>query len=94
MPDIMNNFMSNFALKLPSEILDSIPPGREDMIRFLSKYFDGVINDYDSRFQRRVGGGVLGGPLSRYEKSILKDFLIDAVMGKLEEDPPVLAAVG
>ncbi len=88
MPDVM----TNFELKLPSDILESIPSGREDMIRFLAKYFDGVIDEYDVRFQRRVGG-VLGGPLSKYEKSILKDFLIDAVLGKLEE-PPRLAAVG
>jgi hypothetical protein len=89
MPDIM----SNFELKLPSDILESIPPGREDMIRFLARYFDGVIEDYDRRFQRRMGGGVLGGPLSKYEKSILKDFLIDQALGNQEEEPPLLAAV-
>lgn len=88
MPDVMNNF----ELKLPSDILESIPPGQEDMIRFLARYFDGVIDEYDVRFQKRVEGA-FGGPLSKYEKSILKDFLIDAVLGKLEE-PPRLAAVG
>lgn len=88
MPDVM----TNFELKLPSDILERIPPGHEDMIRFLAKYFDGVIDEYDVRFQKRVGG-VMGGPLSKYEKSILKDFLIDAVLGKLEE-PSRLAAVG
>jgi hypothetical protein len=90
MPDTMNNF----ELKLPSDILENIPPSHEDMIRFLAKYFDGVIADYDGRFQKRVGGGPMGGPLSKYEKSILKDFLIDAVLGKQEEEPPMLAAVG
>lgn len=88
MPDVMNNF----ELKLPPDVLDSIPPGHDDLIRFLAKYFDGVIEEYGVRFQGRVGG-VFGGPLSRYEKSILKDFLIDAALGKLE-GPTRLAAVG
>ncbi len=90
MPDTMNNF----ELKLPSDILESIPPSRDDMIRFLAKYFDGVISEYDGRFQRRMGGGPLGGPLSKYERSVIKDFLIDAMLGKQEEEPPRLAAVG
>lgn len=83
--------MNNFELKLPSDILESIPPGHEDMIRFLAKYFDGVIDEYGVRFQRRVGGA-FGGPLSKYEKSILKDFLIDVTLGKLEESPRLAAA--
>lgn len=79
MPENMNNF----ELKLPSDVLEHIPSGHEDMLRYLAKYFDGVIEAYGIRFQHRVGGA-FAGPLSRYEKSILKDFLIDATLGKLE----------
>ncbi len=74
--------MNDFELKLPPEVLEGIPSGHEDMLRYLSKYFDGVIEKYESRFQKRVSGA-LGGALSRYEKSLLKDFLIDAIIGKL-----------
>lgn len=74
--------MNDFELKLPPEVLEGIPSGRDEMIHYLSKYFDGVIEKYDSRFQKRVSGA-FGGALSRYEKSILKDFLIDAIIGKL-----------
>jgi len=83
MPEIMNNF----ELKLPSEVLENIPSGHEDMIRFLATYFDGVIEDYNSRFQQRVTGA-FGGPLSRYERAILKDFLIATTLGKLEITAP------
>lgn len=74
---------NNFELKLPSDVLENIPSGHDDMIHYLARYFEGVIESYGSRFQQRVGGA-FAGPLSRYEKSILKDFLIDVTLGKLE----------
>lgn len=80
--------MNDFELKLPPEVLEGIPSGHDEMIRHLSKHFDSVIDKYDSRFQKRVTGA-FSGPLSRYEKSILKDFLIDAVIGKMGLDASV-----
>lgn len=74
----------NLELKLPDDVLENIPSGKKEMVQYLSTYFDGVIAEYDSRFQKRVSGP-MGGPLSRYEKSILKDFLIDATIGRIEE---------
>lgn len=77
--------MIDLELKLPAEVMDNIPSGsREDVVRYLAKYFDTVIDKYDARFQKRVQGG-FGGPLSKYEKSILKDFLIDQTLGKIDE---------
>lgn len=79
MPENLNNF----ELKLPADVLQHVPANQEQMIHYFSKYFDGVIEEYDARFQYRVKGA-FAGPLSKYEKAILKDFLIDAVLGKLE----------
>lgn len=80
--------MNDFELKLPPEVLDGIPSGHDEMIRYLSRYFDSIINKYDSRFQKRVIGA-FSGPLSRYEKSLLRDFLIDAIIGKIGPDAPI-----
>lgn len=77
--------MMDLELRLPDEVLENIPSGnRDDVVRYLARYFDTVIDKYDSRFQKRVQGA-FGSPLSRYEKSILKDFLIDQALGKIEE---------
>lgn len=77
--------MIDLELKLPADVMESIPSGnKEDVIRYLAKYFDSVIDKYDARFQKRVQG-TFGQPLSKYEKSILKDFLIDQTLGKIEE---------
>lgn len=73
-------------LKLPDEVMENIPSGsRDDVVRYLAKYFDSVIAEYDVRFQKRVQGA-FGSPLSKYEKSILKDFLIDQTLGRIEEN--------
>lgn len=77
--------MNDFELKLPPEVLEGIPSGHDEMIRYLSTYFDGVIDKYDQRFKMRVTGA-FSGPLSRYEKAILKDFLIDATIGRMGLD--------
>jgi hypothetical protein len=68
-------------IRLPDEIMENLPSDKSSMVTYLSKHLDKVLEAYDAGFQRRVHG-VLGGPLSRYEKSILKDFLLDAVLGK------------
>ncbi len=77
--------MLDLELKLPTEVLDNIPSSKEDMVLYLAKYFDGVISKYDVTFQKRVHG-VMGGPLSRYEKSLLKDFLIAMTIGNIEQE--------
>jgi len=71
--------------------MENIPPGKDEMIRYLAKYFDTVIEQYDQRFQRRASG-IMAGALSKYEKSMLKDFLIDTVIGRLEGGPSMMAA--
>lgn len=75
--------MKEFELKLPEDVLENVPTGKDEMLKYLAKYFDSIIDKYDTRFQQRVMGA-MGGPLSRYEKSILKDFLIDAALGHIE----------
>lgn len=82
--------MTELELKLPEDVLESIPPSREDMIKYLSQYFDSIIDQYNIRFQKRVQGA-FSGPLSKYERSILKDFLIDVTIGNLEIARPVAA---
>ena len=77
--------MTDVEIKLPDEILENIPEAKNELVQYLSSYFDGVIDKYDSRFQKRVMG-ILGQPLSRYEKAMLKDFLMDLAIGKLEEE--------
>lgn len=77
--------MTDLELKIPVEILETLPSGKEAMIRHLSSYFDGVIEKYGSVFEKRVQGGPMAGPLSKYEKSILKDFLLSTTLGRLEE---------
>ena len=77
--------MIDLELRLPDEVMENIPSGnREEVVKYLAKYFDTVIDRYDHRFQKRVRG-IFGTPLSQYEKSILKDFLIDQTLGKIEE---------
>jgi hypothetical protein len=76
--------MTDLELKLPDDVMESIPSDRQEMIRHLAKYFDTVIDKYDARFQKRVSGA-FGSPLSKYEKAILKDFLIDQTLGRIEE---------
>lgn len=82
--------MNDLELKLPEEIIESVPSNKEEMVKYLARYFDEAIDKYDTRLQKRVGG-VFGVPLSRYEKSLLKDFLIDMSLGKLEEKPRAVA---
>lgn len=84
--------MINLELKLPDEVMENIPSGsREEVVRYLARYFDTVIAEYDVRFQKRVTGA-FGAPLSKYERAILKDFLIDQTLGKIDEISQVMAA--
>lgn len=83
--------MTDLELRLPDDVMESIPSGNRDaVVLYLAKYFESVIDKYDVRFQKRVKGA-FGAPLSRYERSILKDFLIDQALGKIEEASQVAA---
>lgn len=67
-------------IRLPDEVMETLPAEESELIPFLSRYFDGVIDDYQADLQRDVRG-VMGGPLSRYERATIKDFLIRRVGG-------------
>jgi hypothetical protein len=82
--------MADLEFKIPEEILEAMPSGKEAMIRYLAQYFDRVVEKYETRLQGRATG-IMGKPLSRYEKSMLKDFLIDTALGRLEELPRMAA---
>jgi hypothetical protein len=72
-------------LKLPADILDNVPKDKEGMLKYLSGYFDVVIEKYNERFQSRVSG-IMGQPLSRYERAMLKDLLMDLTIGTIHQD--------
>ncbi len=72
---------SNLSIKLPDEVMESLPTNRSELVACLSRLVDEEISDYERDFQRRVQG-TMGGPLSRYEKSILRDFILDRILGK------------
>jgi hypothetical protein len=74
--------MNDLELRLPDEILEKVPSGKSDMIKFLSNYFDETIGQYELRLTKRVPG-MMGNPLSRYERATIKDFLMDLAIGKL-----------
>lgn len=79
--------MIGIEIKLSEEILKNMPSDKDGMIRYLAKHFDTIIDNYNMRLRERVSGS-LGGPLSSYERAILKDFLIDATLGKIEQLSP------
>ena len=68
-------------IKLPDHVMENLPSDKAGMISHLSKYVDEVIRQYEISIQKRVSG-TMGGPLSRYEKSFLRDFVLDMVLGK------------
>ncbi len=72
---------SNLSIKLPDEVMESLPTDRSQLVAQLSRLVDEEISDYEQDFRRRVQG-TMGGPLSRYEKSILRDFILDRILGK------------
>jgi hypothetical protein len=72
---------SRLEIKLPDEVMEKLPAGKSELVTFLSRLVDDEIADYEQDFQRRVQG-VMGASLSRYEKSMLKDFILDRVLGK------------
>jgi len=66
-------------VRLPIEVLESLPSTKEDMIRHVLPYVDAAITDYEQSLRRRVSGS-LGAALDRHEKSILRDFMLDRLL--------------
>lgn len=86
---------SLLEIRLPDEVMQSLPGDKPAMLECLTKHFEQVVEAYQVRFQKRVPGA-LGEPLSRYEKSMLMDFLLEFTLGELRQhlrtDPPIAAA--
>ena len=68
-------------IKLPDHVMEHLPSDKAEMIAHLSKHVDEVIRQYEISVQKRISG-TMGGPLSRYEKSLLRDFILDRILGK------------
>lgn len=75
--------MKLIEIKLPEELMETLPSDREQLKQRLSEHFDKVIAEYESNFVQQVAG-LLGGRLSRFEKANLKDFLMRTVLPDLE----------
>jgi len=74
-------------VRLPEEVLEGLPAGKDEMVRYLVPYIDAAIAEYEQSLRRRVTGS-LGGPLDRHEKSILRDFMLDRILRNvIQEDP-------
>ena len=80
-------------IRLPEEILEAIPSSKEEMVRYLLPFVDVAIDDYEKGLRLRVRG-VMGGPLDKHEKSILRDFMLYRLMRNVQDDvnahPPLL----
>ena len=72
-------------LVLPDEVLDNLPKDRADWIKYLVGFFEsGVLIPYEESLKKRQQG-VMGGPLSKYEKTGYTDLLIDIALGQLRD---------
>lgn len=74
-------------VRLPIEVLESLPSTKEDMIRHVIPYVDAAISDYEQSLRRRVPGP-LGSALDRHEKSILRDFMLDRLLRNVLQGEP------
>ena len=84
--------MKDLELRLPDEVMENIPAGKTALLSHLSSYLDEAISRYEDRLRARVPG-MLGQPLSRYEKTLLKDFLLDLTVGKMHASEQLAAEV-
>ena len=84
-------------ITLPEEVMEHMPADRRGMIEYLSRLFDEEADEYSSSIQRRAGAP-LNGPLSRYERSLIKDYLLDKIVNANHYDEETqdrpLASVG
>lgn len=74
--------MTHLEIKLPDDVMAHLPTEKSALIACLSRHFDKVLDQYELRLPKRLGAP-LNGPLSRYERATLKDFLMDQVLGDL-----------
>lgn len=80
--------MTNYQIKitLPDDVMDNLPSNPAQWESYLAKFLQGGdLQVYDASLQRRQQGSVLGKPLSRYERSICTDLLLDIILGQLRE---------
>jgi hypothetical protein len=69
-------------ITLPDEIMERMPQDKEGIITFLSRYFEDEVNDYSSELQRQAPSP-FNQPLNRYERSLVKDYLMRKTLGAL-----------
>ena len=72
-------------ITLPDEVMEHLPTDRRGMIEYLSRLFDEEVDEYDSSLRRRAAAP-LNGPLTRYERSFIKDYLLDKIVNASHYD--------
>ncbi len=73
-------------LMLPDEVIENLPADSQQWVPYLKDFFESsVLKTYEERFMSREKGSILGAGLSRYEKTMMLDFLIDMALGQLRE---------
>ncbi len=83
-------------IRLPDDVMENCPKDKTAMGVYLAEYLNKVIAVYEKRFQQRVTGA-LGGPLSNFEKALLRDFMLEALLGgplrqSLQDSGPIQLA--
>ena len=76
--------MYKVQLVLPDDVLEHLPKDPQSCVPYLAEFLGTVIKSYEESLGRRQPG-LLGAPLSRYEKTILMDMLIDMALGQLRQ---------
>lgn len=80
--------MSAYQIKviLPDDLLESLPADPNQWESYIARFLlSGDLKTYDLSLQRRQKGAITGAPLSRYEKSMCTDLLLDIILGQLRE---------
>lgn len=63
-------------IKLPEEVQEKLQSADGSFFSLLNEHLDKVITSFEGAFKARTSSG----PLTRFERAILKDFLIEAVL--------------
>ena len=69
-------------ITLPDEVMERMPQNKEGIIAYLSRYFEDEVNEYSSELQRQAPAP-FNQPLNRYERSLVKDYLMRKTLGAL-----------
>ncbi len=73
-------------LIIPDEVMEQLPENKADWIPYLASFFErSVIKPYEESLSKRQKG-MLGGPLSKYEKTGYTDLLIDIALGQIRKN--------